>query len=201
MINLQKGQKIDLTKSNPGLAKIMIGLGWDPVKSGGGGFLSGLLGGGGGANIDCDASCYLLDANHKLTRKENLVYFGRVTSLCGSVRHSGDNLTGDGDGDDEQIVVDLTRVPADVHRLVFVVNIFQCVQRKQHFGMIKNAFIRAVNAANNQEICKFSLSEGYDGKTALILGELYRHNGEWKFAATGEATTDTGLETLTRRFL
>ena len=203
MINLQKGQKIDLTKSNPGLTKIMIGLGWDPVKSGGGGgFLGSLFGGGGGgANIDCDASVFMLDANQKLSKKNNLVYFGNKKSPCGSIQHMGDNLTGQGDGDDEQIHVDLSKIPADVHRLVFVVNIYQCVQRKQHFGMIQNAFIRAVNSGNGQEICKFNLSEGYDGKTALILGELYRHNGEWKFAATGEATNDTGLESLSRRYM
>lgn len=202
MINLQKGQKIDLTKTNPGLTKIMIGLGWDPVKNsgGGGGFLKGLLGGGGGADIDCDASVFLLDANKKLTKKNNLIYFGNLQSACGGVRHMGDNLTGQGDGDDEQIQIDLARVAPDVQRLVFVVNIYQCVQRKQHFGMIQNAFIRVVNSDNQQEICKFNLSEGYDGKTALITGEVYRHNNEWKFAAIGEATNDTGLETMTRRY-
>ena len=205
MINLQKGQKIDLTKTNPGLTKIMIGLGWDPISNGGGGggFLKSLFGGGGGSNadIDCDASVFMLDPNQKLTKKHNLVYFGNKKSPCGSIQHMGDNLTGQGDGDDEQIHVDLSRIPADVDRLVFVVNIYQCVQRKQHFGMIQNAYIRAVNSGNGQEVCKFNLSEGYDGKTALILGEVYRHNGEWKFAATGEATNDTGLESLSRRYL
>lgn len=203
MINLQKGQKIDLTKSNPGLNKIMVGLGWDPVKnSGGKGLLGGLFGGGGNNNnIDCDASVYLLDANSKLTKKKNLVYYGNLTSPCKSVRHSGDNLTGHGDGDDEQIQVDLSKVPMDVHRLVFVVNIYNCQQRKQHFGMIQNAFIRIANTINEQELCRFNLSENYEGKTSLIAGEVYRHNGEWKFAALGEATTDPGLETLSRRFL
>ncbi|ABO48885.1 stress protein [Desulforamulus reducens MI-1] len=200
MINLQKGQKIDLTKTNPNLSKIMVGLGWDPVKSGGGGFLGGLFGGG-SPNIDCDASVYLLNANGKLAKDKNLVYFGNKTSPCASVRHAGDNVTGQGDGDDEQIFIDLTQVPADVHRLVFVVNIYDCVARKQHFGMIQNAFIRVVNSANGQELCKFNLSEGYEGKTSLITGEVYRHNGEWKFAAIGEATTDPGLKSLTQRYL
>ncbi|WP_347488775.1 TerD family protein [Desulfoscipio sp. XC116] len=204
MINLQKGQKIDLTKNNPGLSKITVGLGWDPADNNGGG--KGLLGSlfGGGAktgNIDCDASVYLLDANGKLAKKKNLVYYGNKTSPCGSVRHSGDNLTGQGEGDDEQIMVDLSRVPADVHRLVFVVNIYDCEKRRQHFGMIRNAFIRVVNNANNQELCKFNLSEGYENKTTLITGEVYRHQSEWKFAALGESTTDPGLETLSRRFL
>ncbi|HBV96443.1 MAG: stress protein [Peptococcaceae bacterium BICA1-7] len=203
LINLQKGQKVDLTKTNPGLNKIMVGLGWDPVKSGGGGggILGGLFGGGSAQTIDCDASVYMLDANQKLAQKKNLIYFGNLGSPCGSVRHSGDNLTGQGDGDDEQIHVDLSKVPADVHRLVFVVNIYDCVKRKQHFGMIRNAFIRVVSSANGQELCKFNLSEGYDGKTSLITGEVYRHNGEWKFAALGEATTDPGLESLTRRYM
>ena len=204
MVNLQKGQKIDLTKSNPGLKNILVGLGWDPVqnsKGGGGGILGGLFGGGKKqADIDCDASVYLLNANSKLANLKNLVYFGNLTSPCGSIRHTGDNLTGDGDGDDEQIIVDLSRVPADVNRLVFVVNIYQCEQRKQHFGMIRNAFIRIANNSNGQELCRFNLSEGYEGKTSLIAGEVYRHNGEWKFAALGEATTDPGLKSLTRRF-
>jgi len=203
VINLQKGQKIDLTKSNPGLNNIMVGLGWDPVvnPSKGGGLLGGLFGGGKKqADIDCDASVYMLNANGKLADMKNLVYFGNLTSPCGSIRHTGDNLTGDGDGDDEQIIVNLSRVPADVHRLVFVVNIYQCEQRKQHFGMIRNAFIRIVND-KGQELCRYNLSDGYEGKTSLITGEVYRHNGEWKFAALGEATTDPGLKSLTRRFL
>ncbi|KJS12818.1 MAG: stress protein [Desulfotomaculum sp. BICA1-6] len=203
MVNLQKGQKIDLTKTNPGLTTIIAGLGWDPVKSGGGGggLLGGLFGGGGAPKIDCDASVYLLNKDGKLAQKKNLIYFGNLKSPCGSVRHTGDNLTGDGDGDDEQIHIELARVPADVHRLVFVVNIYDCAKRKQHFGMIKNAFIRIINGANNNELCKFNLSEGYEGKTSLITGEVYRHNGEWKFAALGEATMDPGLESLTRRFV
>ena len=200
-INLQKGQKVDLTKGNPGLAKLMVGLGWDAVeKSGGKGLLGGLFGGG-AKNIDCDASVFMLDVNGKLTNKNKLIYFGNKTSACGSVKHMGDNLTGEGEGDDEQIFVDVSKVPQDVSRLVFVVNIYQAVQRKQDFGMIKNAFIRVVNQSNSQELCKFNLSEGYTGKTSLIAGEVYRHNGEWKFAALGEATTDPGLESLMRRYL
>jgi stress response protein SCP2 len=202
-INLQKGQKIDLTKGNPGLAKLMVGLGWDAVvKPGGKGLLGGLFGGGGGnKDIDCDASVFMLDANGKLTKKNNLIYFGNKNSACGSVKHMGDNLTGEGEGDDEQIFVEVGKVPQDVSRLVFVVNIYQAVQRKQDFGMIKNAFIRVVNQSNNQELCKYNLSEGYAGKTSLIAGEVYRHNGEWKFAALGEATTDPGLEALMRRYV
>lgn len=204
MINLQKGQKIDLTKGNPNLSKLLIGLGWDAVQNkggGGGGLLSSMFGGGKTNDIDCDASVCLLNDKGKLAQHKNLVYFGNLTSPCGSVRHSGDNRTGDGDGDDEQIQVDLSRVPQDVHRLVFVVNIYDCVKRKHDFGMIKNAFIRIANSTNGQELCKFNLSEGYAGKTSLVAGEVYRHNSEWKFAALGEATTDPDLKSLTKRYL
>jgi len=164
-INLQKGQKIDLTKGNPGLTKIMVGLGWDEVsKPKAGGFLGGLLGGGGGAAIDCDASAILLDAQDKLTSKDRLVYFGNLQSGDKSVKHSGDNLTGAGDGDDEQIQVDLSSVPSAIQKIVFVVNIYDCVKRKQDFGLIANAFIRVVNPVNGQEFCRYNLTESYAGK-------------------------------------
>ncbi|WP_312116313.1 TerD family protein [Brevibacillus reuszeri] len=199
VVSLQKGQKIDLTKGNAGLTKLLVGLGWDPVKKSGG-FLGGIFGGGGNANIDCDASVIMLDQNGKITKEKNLVYFGNQKSQCGSVIHSGDNLTGDGEGDDEQLNVDLSRVPNDVHKLVFVVNIYDCVSRRQDFGMIGNAYIRVVNASNNQELCKFNLTENYSGKTSLIVGELYRYNDEWKFSAIGEGTTDTAISQLVRRY-
>lgn len=199
-INLQKGQKVDLTKGNAGLAKIMVGLGWDPVKKAGGGFLGGLLGGGGGQNIDCDASVIMLDAHGKLSKKQNLVYFGNLNSPCGSVKHLGDNLTGAGDGDDEQIIVDIKKVPQDIHKLVFVVNIYDCVKRKQDFGQIQNAFIRVVDSSINHELIKFNLTDNYAGRTALVVGEVYRYNNEWKFAAVGEGTTDTSLSELIKRY-
>ena len=113
----------------------------------------------------------------------------------------GDNLTGAGDGDDEQIVIDLARVPADYDRIVLVVNIYQAVQRHQNFGMIQNAFIRIVDNRTNQELCKYNLSENYNGMTAMIFGEVYRHNGEWKFSAIGQGTTDPGLGELIRRYV
>jgi len=199
VVSLQKGQKIDLTKGNAGLTKLLVGLGWDPVKKSGG-LLGGIFGGGSNANIDCDASVIMLDQNGKITKEKNLVYFGNKKSQCGSVSHSGDNLTGDGEGDDEQLNVDLSRVPNDVHKLVFVVNIYDCVSRRQDFGMIGNAYIRVVNASNNQDLCKFNLTENYSGKTSLIVGELYRYDGEWKFSAIGEGTTDTAISQLVRRY-
>lgn len=200
-INLQKGQRIDLTKGNAGLSRIMVGLGWDPVQQGGGGLLGGLFGGGSkNANIDCDASVLMLDSNGKLQGKQNLIYFGNLRSRCGSVVHTGDNLTGDGDGDDEQIIVELGLVPANIHKLVFVVNIYDCVRRKQDFGMIQNAFIRVVNASNQQEIIRYNLTDNYAGKTSLIVGEIYRHNGEWKFAAIGEGTHDASLSEIVKKY-
>ncbi len=200
-INLQKGQKIDLTKGNPGLTKLLIGLGWDEApRAGGKGFLSGLLGGSGGSPIDCDASVIMLSANDKLTQKAHLVYFGNLKSPEGSIQHTGDNLTGTGEGDDEQILVDLSRIPAEIQKVVFVVNIYDCQKRKQDFGLISNAFIRVANSATNQELCRFSLTDNYAGKTALICAEVYRYNNEWKFAAIGEGTTDASLGELVRRY-
>ena len=202
MINLQKGQKIDLTKGNPGLSKIMVGLGWDAGagKPKSGGFLGGILGGGGAAKIDCDASAILLNAQDKLTAKDRLVYFGNLQSPDKSVKHSGDNLTGAGEGDDEQIQVDLASVPSDVQKIVFVVNIYDCKNRKQDFGLIANAFIRIVNPANGQELCRFNLTDSYAGKTSLVVAEVYRHNSEWKFNALGEATNDFSISEVIRRY-
>ncbi|AET66924.1 putative stress response protein, TerZ- and CABP1 [Desulfosporosinus orientis DSM 765] len=201
-INLQKGQKIDLTKGNPGLTKILVGLGWDEAsKSKSGGIFGGLFGGGGGsAPIDCDASAILLDAQDKLTAKDRLVYFGNLQSGDKSVKHSGDNLTGAGDGDDEQIHVDLGSVPGSVQKIVFVVNIYDCVKRRQDFGMIANAFIRVINPVNGQEFCRYNLTESYAGKTSLVVAEVYRHNNEWKFAAIGQGTNDASLSELIRRY-
>ncbi|MCT4621044.1 MAG: TerD family protein [Marinisporobacter sp.] len=200
-INLQKGQRIDLTKSNPGLSKIMIGLGWDPVEQKNtGGFLSGLFGGGKAPEIDCDASVLMLDNNGKLARKQDLIYFGNLRSTCGSVVHSGDNLTGGGAGDDEQIFVTLGMVPNNIQRMVFVVNIYDCIRRKQDFGLIKNAFIRVVNGGDMKEIIRYNLSDEYAGKTTLIVGEIYRHNGDWKFGAIGEGTNDASLSEIVKKY-
>ena len=203
VVNLQKGQRVDLTKGNAGLNRIIVGLGWDPVeqKSGGGGFLGGLFGGGGGskANVDCDASVLMLQ-NDKLVRQEDVVYFGRKASACNSVVHSGDNLTGDGDGDDEVITVNLSAVPAQFNKLVFVVNIYEAQSRQQHFGMIRNAYIRVVDPSTNNEIIRYNLSDDYQNQTALITGEIYRHNNEWKFGALGTGTQDKKLGEVCARF-
>lgn len=196
-ISLVKGQKIDLTKGTPGLAKVVVGLGWDPVTVEKKGFFGSRKE---TPNIDCDASALLLDEQGKLAKDGNLVCFYNLTSPCKSVRHSGDNLTGDGDGDDEQIQIDLAKVPADVHRILVVVNIYQAEQRKQDFGMIQSAFIRVFNAVNNQELVKFNLTDSYAGMTALITGEIYRHNGEWKFQAIGEGAQAPHIDILAARY-
>ena len=169
--------------------------------SSGGGFLSALFGGGSKQQpIDCDASALMLK-NGKLVDKSDIVYFGNLHHKSGTVNHQGDNLTGAGDGDDEQIVIDLAKVPQEYDKIVIVVNIYQAVQRHQHFGMIENAFIRLVDARNNNEMCKYNLTENYSGMTAMIFGEVYRHNGEWKFSAVGQGTNDPGLGELSRRFV
>lgn len=199
-ISLQKGQKIDLTKGNAGLSQLLVGLGWDPVEqSRDSGFLSSLFGGK-KAEFDCDAAVLLLDAKGKFTSKENVIFFNNLKSPCGSVVHLGDNRTGGGDGDDEQIVIQLKMVPEWIHKMVFIVNIYDCQKRKQDFGMIKNAFIRVVDKCNMQEISRYNLTENYAGKTALIVGEVYRHQGEWKFAALGESTQDFSISTVIKRY-
>ncbi|MBU5675222.1 TerD family protein [Alkaliphilus sp. MSJ-5] len=199
-ISLQKGQRVDLTKGNAGLSQIMIGLGWDPVEQKKGGLFGGLLGGGKAPEIDCDASVLMLDENNKLVSNKNLIYFGNLRSSCGSVWHTGDNLTGDGDGDDEEIIAVLGQIPANIHKLLFVVNIYDCIRRKQDFGMIENAFIRIVNMSNKQELIRYNLTENYGGKTALMVGEIYRHGSEWKFGAIGEGTQDTSLGEIIKKF-
>ena len=198
-INLQKGQRISLTKDNPDLKKIMVGLGWDPVKQQSKGLFGGLFGGT-QAEIDCDASVFMLDGNDKLKSKENIIYFGNLKSKSGSVQHMGDNLTGGGDGDDEQIMVDLSAVPENVAKLVFVVNIYSAAQRKQHFGMIENAFIRLVNVTDNKEMLRFNLTEEYSGKTGLYVAEIYRNNGDWKFIAVGEGDASAGLNEMSKKY-
>ncbi len=194
-VSLQKGQKVSLSKEHAGLSKMMVGLGWDEAQKAKGGFFAPKP-----KPIDCDASALLLK-NGRLCDKSDIIYFGNLGHKSGAIQHMGDNLTGAGEGDDEQILVDLSKIPAEYDRIVMVVNIYQAVQRKQHFGMIQNAFIRLVDQRNNAEMCKYNLTDDYSGMTALIFGEIYRHNGEWKFNAIGQATTDPGLGELANRYI
>lgn len=191
-ISLQKGQKIDLTKGGGGgLRQVMVGLGWDEAQqNSGGGFLKNLFGSGQQqAAIDCDASAIICGANGKIINNniaDCCVYFGNLRHSSGAIVHQGDNLTGAGDGDDEQIMVNLSMVPSNIDKIVFVVNIYDARTRNQHFGMIRNAFIRLVNMDNNTEICRYNLSDNYNNMTGLVVGEIYRKNGEWKFNAIGQ---------------
>ncbi|MEF9991561.1 MAG: TerD family protein [Romboutsia sp.] len=193
-INLKKGQKIDLKKVSPGLSNIRVGLGWDPVQVNGG-FLKSLFGGA-QSSVDCDASVFMLNKDSSLDNFKNIVYFGNLKSSCKSVIHSGDNLTGDGAGDDEQILVNLDEIPSNINNLLFVVNIYNCVARKQHFGMIKNAFIRVVDTKSNKEIARYNLTDDYSEKTALVVGNIYREGATWQFGAIGQGTKDTGLKDM-----
>lgn len=203
-INLQKGQRIDLTKSGEpggaGLSRIMVGLGWDEAPRGGGGLFGGLFGGRSSSNadIDCDASVILCGSDGRIVStqvNECLVYFGNLRHSSGAIIHQGDNLTGAGDGDDEQIMVDLYGIPSYIDKLVFIVNIYDASARGQHFGMIQNCFIRLVDMSTNRELCRFNLSENYNGMTGMIVGEIYRKNGEWKFSAIGQPVANASRVT------
>lgn len=185
-VNLQKGQKVDLTKGNAGLRRVMVGLGWDEAQPQSRGLFGGLFGGGKVEDIDCDAMAFLLDGNGRIANTRDVVFYNNLRHSSGCVVHQGDNLTGAGDGDDEQIMIDLSRLPAQYDRIVILVSIYKATDRRQHFGMIRNAFIRLVDADTNKELCIYNLSENYNGMTAMIFGEVYRYNGEWKFSAVGQ---------------
>lgn len=200
-VNLQKGQKVSLVKSNGAkLTKLMVGLGWDAIEEEEkGGFFSRMFGGG-KKDFDCDASVFVCK-NGKITSVDDIIYFGNLEHNSGAIQHMGDNLTGEGEGDDEQVFVDLNKIPADYDKLVFVVNIYKAVERKQDFGIIKNAYIRIIDNDNGEELCRYNLSGGdYNGMLAMIVGEVYRYKGDWKFNAVGNGTTDPGLQELSRRF-
>lgn len=182
-ISLQKGQKIDLTKGNPSLTKIMVGLGWDVNMYDG------------GADFDLDAAAFLLGENGKVTTDEDFVFYGNLKHKSEAVVHQGDNLTGEGDGDDEQIFVDLSKVPANITKIAFTVTIYDSDTRRQNFGQVSNSFIRIVDETNNKEIVRFDLGEDFSIETAVVVGELYRHNGEWKFNAVGSGFSG-GLRAL-----
>ena len=172
-INLSKGQKVDLTKGNASLKHIMVGLGWD-VNA----FDS-------GADFDLDASAFMCGANGKCPTEKEFVFYGNLEHPSGAVKHQGDNLTGEGDGDDEQIFVDLKASPESVDKIAFTVTIYEAQERRQNFGQVSNAYIRIVDEDTNQELIRYDLGEDFSIETAIVVGELYRHNGEWKFNALG----------------
>lgn len=172
-ISLSKGGNISLSKEAPGLARILIGLGWDVRATD-------------GKEFDLDASAFLLTVNGKVRSDADFIFYNQLKSSDGSVEHTGDNRTGDGDGDDEAIKVDLTRVPADIDKIAIAVTIHDATQRAQNFGMVSGAFIRVVNSDNNVEITRFDLSEDASIETAMIFGEVYRHGADWKFRAVAQ---------------
>jgi len=172
-INLQKGQKVDLTKGNPGLSKLIVGLGWDTNKYDG------------GADFDLDASAFLLGESGKVTTQGDFIFYGNLKHASESVEHMGDNLTGEGDGDDEQITINLSRVPANISKIAFTVTIYESDKRRQNFGQVSNAYIRIVDESTGTELIHYDLGEDFSIETAVSVGELYKHNGEWKFNAIG----------------
>ncbi len=172
-ISLQKGQKVSLTKGNPGLKKVVVGLGWDVNQFDTGG------------DFDLDAAAFMLGDSGKVAKAEDFVFYGNLTHPSGSVQHMGDNLTGEGDGDDEQIKIDLTQVPANVTKIAFTATIYEPEQRRQNFGQVNNAFIRIYNEETGEEMLRYDLGEDFSIETAVVFGELYKNNNEWKFNAIG----------------
>ena len=172
-ISLSKGQKVSLTKGNPGLTRVVVGLGWDVNAYDTGG------------DFDLDASAFLLTDHGKVSRPEDFVFFGNQRHLSGAVEHMGDNRTGAGEGDDEQIKVDLTAVPDQIVKIAFTVTIYEADQRRQNFGQVNNAFIRIYNEETGEEMLRYDLGEDFSIETAAVFGELYKNNNEWKFNAIG----------------
>ena len=172
-INLSKGQKVSLTKSNPGLKNIMVGLGWD-VNA----FDT-------GADFDLDAAAFMLGSNGKCPTDQEFVFYGNLEHPTGSVIHMGDNRTGEGEGDDEEMQITLPDIPGSIERIAFTVTIYEAEARRQNFGQVSNAYIRIVDQDTNQELIRYDLGEDFSIETAVVVGELYKHNGEWKFNAIG----------------
>ena len=186
-VNLIKGGRISLNKEAPGLKKILIGLGWDTNASDT------------GADFDLDASVFLLDSNAKVANEKDFVFYNNLSSSDGSVVHTGDNRTGEGDGDDESIKVDLSKISSSIKEIAIVVTIHEAAQRKQNFGMVRNAFIRLVNDETNTEIVRYDLEEDYSTETGLLFGRLYFKDNEWKFSAVGTGYKE-GLDGFCKQF-
>ncbi|MEH6906474.1 MULTISPECIES: TerD family protein [Neobacillus] len=188
-VSLSKGQKVDLTKTNPGLTNVVVGLGWDTNKYDG------------GNDFDLDSSVFLLGENGKVTNESDFIFYNNPQGANGAVVHTGDNRTGAGDGDDEGVKVSLTTIPANIQRIAFTITIHEADSRSQNFGQVSNAYARIYNEANGEELIRYDLGEDFSIETAIVVGELYRHNGEWKFSAIGSGyqgglaalATDFGL--------
>ncbi|AAZ37149.1 chemical-damaging agent resistance protein C [Pseudomonas amygdali pv. tabaci str. ATCC 11528] len=185
-LTLQKGGNLSLSKTDPTLTNVLIGLGWDPRATD-------------GQEFDLDASAFLLGANGKVRSEADFIFYNQLKSADGSVEHTGDNRTGAGDGDDEVLKVNLTSVPADVDKIVFVVTIHDADSRKQNFGQVGGSFIRVLNEKSSSEIVRYDLAEDASTETAMIFAELYRNNGEWKFRAVGSGFAG-GLKAVANSF-
>jgi len=185
-VSLSKGGNISLSKAAPSLENILVGLGWDARETE-------------GENFDLDASAFLLGDNGKVKSEEDFIFYGKLISNCKSVEHTGDNLTGEGEGDDEAIKIFLKKVPESITRIVITVTIYDAEKRRQNFGQVSDAFMRIVNLDNDVEIVRFDLSEDYSTETAMIFGEIYRYNNEWKFKAVGQGFSG-GLEAMCNQF-
>ena len=186
-VSLQKGQKVSLTKGNPGLKKVVVGLGWDVNQFDTGG------------DFDLDAAAFLLTDSGKVTRQEDFVFFGNLKHPSESVQHMGDNLTGAGDGDDEQIKIDLSKVPENITKIAFTVTIYEPEKRRQNFGQINNAFIRIYNEDTGEEMLRYDLGEDFSIETAAVFGEVYKNGSEWKFNAIGSGYQG-GLKALCAQY-
>jgi len=186
-INLVKGQKIDLTKGNPSLKKVIIGLGWDINKYSG------------GQAFDLDTSVFLVGSNGRTNHDEDFIFYNNLESRNKAVIHAGDNRTGEGDGDDEQISLEFDKMPADVERMAVTVTIYEAMERGQNFGQVSNAYVRVLDAATGEELIHYDLGEDFSIETAITVCEIYRHNGEWKFSAVGSGFQG-GLASLCKNY-
>ena len=185
-LSLSKGGNLSLSKEAPGMTKVLVGLGWDARSTD-------------GQDFDLDASAFLLKADGKVRADSDFIFYNQLKSVDGSVEHTGDNRTGEGDGDDEAIKVDLSKVPADIDRIAFTVTIHEAEARKQNFGQVRGAFIRIVNQDNNSEVARYDLAEDASTETAMIFAELYRNGSEWKFRAVGQGFNG-GLKPLAESY-
>lgn len=186
-ITLTKGQKIDLTKGNPALKKVVIGLGWDTNKYSG------------GHDFDLDASVFLVGSNGRTNHDEDFIFYNNLESRNKAVIHTGDNRTGEGDGDDEQIILEFDKMPADVERMAVTVTIYEALERGQNFGQVSNAYVHVLDESNGKELIRYDLGEDFSIETALVVCEIYRHNGEWKFSAVGSGF-EGGLAALCKNY-
>ena len=185
-ISLTKGQNISLSKTDPSLKNVLVGLGWDARSTD-------------GQDFDLDASVFMATENGKVPSDRHFIFYNQLVSPCGGVEHTGDNLTGDGEGDDESVIVRLDKVESNIKSLFITVTIHDAEARRQNFGQVSNAFVRIVNNDTGDEIVRFDLSEDYSTETAMVFGEIYRHNGEWKFRAIGQGYTG-GLYSLCQQY-